>query len=86
MLFKSSFPARFGGRLSSVIDVRTNDGDMQKYHGMLSIGLLTSKFNLEGPIVKGEHPLISLPDAPILIYLPSHSCPMTKNTAIIFMT
>lgn len=54
MLFKSSFPARFGGRLSSVIDVRTNDGDMQKYHGMLSIGLLTSKFNLEGPIVKGR--------------------------------
>ena len=42
-LFKGSFPARFGGRLSSVIDVRTNDGDMQKYHGTLSIGLLTSK-------------------------------------------
>lgn len=53
-LFKSSFPARFGGRLSSVIDVRTNDGDMQKYHGTLSIGLLTSKFNLEGPLVKGK--------------------------------
>lgn len=52
--FKSSFPARFGGRLSSVIDVRTNDGDMQKLHGMLSIGLLTSKFNLEGPIIKGK--------------------------------
>ena len=53
-LFKSSFPARFGGRLSSVIDVRTNDGDMQKYHGTFSIGLLTSKINLEGPIVKGK--------------------------------
>ena len=53
-LFKGSFPARFGGRLSSVIDVRTNDGDMQKYHGTLSIGLLTSKINLEGPIVKGK--------------------------------
>lgn len=51
-LFKSSFPARFGGRLSSVIDVRTNDGDMKKYHGTLSIGLLTSKINLEGPIIK----------------------------------
>ena len=53
-LFKSSFPARFGGRLSSVIDVRTNDGDMKKYHGTLSIGLLTSKINLEGPIVKDK--------------------------------
>lgn len=52
--FKSSFPARFSGRLSSVIDVRTNDGDMQKLHGMLSIGLLTSKINLEGPIIKGK--------------------------------
>lgn len=53
-LFKSSFPARFGGRLSSVIDVRTNDGNMQKYHGVFSIGLLTSKINLEGPIIKGK--------------------------------
>lgn len=51
-LFKSSFPARFGGRLSSVVDVRTNDGDMQKYHGVISVGLLTSKLNFEGPIIK----------------------------------
>lgn len=53
-LFKSSFPARFGGRLSSVIDVRMNDGDMKKFHGSLSLGLLTSRFNLEGPIVKDK--------------------------------
>lgn len=51
-LFKGSFPARFGGRLSSVVDVRTNDGDMNNYHGALSIGLLTSKLHLEGPIIK----------------------------------
>lgn len=51
-LFKSSFPARFGGRLSSVVDVRTNDGDMKKYHGTISVGLLTSKINFEGPIIK----------------------------------
>lgn len=51
-LFKSSFPARYGGRLSSIVDVRTNDGDMRKYHGALSIGTLTSKLHLEGPIVK----------------------------------
>ncbi len=53
-LFKGSFPARFGGRLSSVVDVRTNDGDMHKYHGMVSIGLLASKVQLEGPIIKGR--------------------------------
>lgn len=53
-LFKGSFPARFGGRLSSVVNVRTNDGDMNNYHGLLSVGLLTSKLNLEGPIIKGR--------------------------------
>ncbi len=53
-LFKSSFPARYGGRLSSIVDVRTNDGDMKRYHGSFSIGLLTDKVHLEGPIVKGK--------------------------------
>lgn len=51
-LFKGSFPARFGGRLSSVIDVRTNDGNMKQYHGTIGIGLLSCKFQLEGPIIK----------------------------------
>lgn len=51
-LFKSSFPARFGGRLSSVVDIRTNDGDMKNFHGTISLGLLTSKVHLEGPILK----------------------------------
>ena len=51
-LFKSSFPARYGGRLSSVVDVRTNDGDMHRYHGALSIGMLTDKFRIEGPLRK----------------------------------
>ena len=51
-LYKSSFPARYGGRLSSVIDVRTNDGDMRNYHGSLTIGLLTSRMHFEGPLWK----------------------------------
>lgn len=51
-LFKGSFPARFGGRLSSIVDIRTNDGDMKKFHGTISVGLLTSKLHLEGPILK----------------------------------
>lgn len=52
--FKGSFPARFGGRLSSVIDVRTNDGDMHNYHGTIGIGLLSAKMQLEGPIWKDK--------------------------------
>lgn len=51
-LFKGSFPARYGGRLSSIVDIRTNDGDMRAYHGTVSVGLLTSKLHLEGPIVR----------------------------------
>lgn len=53
-LFKGSFPARFGGRLSSVVDVRTNDGDMKRFHGSISLGLLTTKLNIEGPINKNK--------------------------------
>ena len=52
--YKSSFPARYNGRTSSVIDVRTKDGDMHNYHGSFSIGLLTSRINFEGPIVKDK--------------------------------
>ncbi|MDR1200139.1 MAG: TonB-dependent receptor [Tannerellaceae bacterium] len=50
--YKGSFPARYGGRLSSVTDVRLKDGDMQNYHGNVSLGLLMAKANVEGPIVK----------------------------------
>lgn len=51
-LYKGNFPARFGGRLSSVVDIRTNDGNDKTYHGNVSVGLISSKFNLEGPIIK----------------------------------
>ena len=52
--YKSGFPARYGGRLSSVVDVRTREGNYEEYHGNFSIGLLDSRFQLEGPIVKGK--------------------------------
>lgn len=53
-LYKGNFPARFGGRLSSVVDVRMKDGDMYEYHGNVSLGLIAAKVNVEGPIVKGK--------------------------------
>jgi hypothetical protein len=53
-LYKGSFPAHFGGRLSSVVDVRMKEGDMQQYHGNVSVGLISSKVNLEGPIMKDK--------------------------------
>ena len=51
-LYKGSFPARFGGRLSSVLDVTQNNGNDKEIHGNASIGLISAKFSVEGPIVK----------------------------------
>ena len=53
-LYKGSFPARFGSRLSSILDVRMKDGNDQAYHGSATIGLLAAKFQVEGPIIKGK--------------------------------
>lgn len=51
-LTKGGFPAEYGGRLSSVIDLRMKEGDNQKLHGEGGIGLIASRFTLEGPIKK----------------------------------
>ena len=51
-LYKGSFPARFSGRLSSVLDITTNNGNDKEYHGNISIGAISAKFSLEGPIIK----------------------------------
>jgi len=53
-IYKGDFPANYGGRLSSLIDIRTKDGNMHKFGLDGSIGLLSSKLSLEGPIWK-EH-------------------------------
>ena len=50
-LYKGSFPARFGGRLSSVLDVTTNNGNDKEIHGNASIGLISTKIAVEGPII-----------------------------------
>ena len=52
--FKAAFPARYGGRLSSVVDVYTKEGNMKEFHGNASIGLISANINLEGPIVKDK--------------------------------
>ena len=52
--YKSGFPARYGGRMSSVVDVKTREGDYRNYHGLFSLGLLDGRFQLEGPIWKDK--------------------------------
>jgi len=50
--YKGGFPARYGGRVSSVLDISMKEGNMQKFRGEGAIGLLWSNLTLEGPIVK----------------------------------
>ena len=52
--YRGAFPARYGSRLSSVVDVGIKEGDYNKYHGLLSLGMLTSRIQVEGPIWKGH--------------------------------
>ncbi|CAN0488542.1 unnamed protein product, partial [Laminaria digitata] len=52
--FKGGFPARFGGRLSSVIKIDMKDGNKEKLSGEINIGLISSSVLLEGPINKGK--------------------------------
>ena len=57
-LFKSSVPVEYGGRISSVLKVNSREANMQKLTGSASIGVLTSKANLEIPIVKDKMSLL----------------------------
>ena len=53
-IYKGGEPADYGGRLSSVVDIKMNEGNNQKYGVSGGIGLISSRLNAEGPIVKGK--------------------------------
>ncbi len=53
-LYAGGFPAKYGDRLSAVLDVTTKEGNSKKYEGNASVGLITSKLLVEGPIPKGS--------------------------------
>lgn len=53
-LYKGGFPAQYGGRLSSVMDIRMKEGDMQKFHVDGGVGLLSSHLTFQGPIKKNR--------------------------------
>lgn len=53
-LYKGNQPANFGGRLSSVMDVRMSEGNNQRYNVGGGIGLISSRLSVEGPIVKDK--------------------------------
>ncbi len=53
-LTKGGFPARYGGRLSSVVDIRMRDGNMKEFKGTATIGLVASRATWEGPLFDGK--------------------------------
>jgi len=53
-VYKGGMPAQYGGRLSSVLDVRMNEGNNQKTSVSGSLGLISAKLNIEGPIQKNK--------------------------------
>ncbi len=57
-VYKGGFPAQYGGRLSSVIDVRMKEGNNQKFSGSGGLGLIASRLTLEGPIQKDKSSFI----------------------------
>ena len=58
-LYKGDIPARFGGRLSSVLDVRMKDGNTKRFSGTGGIGIISSRLTLEGPIIKEKTSFIA---------------------------
>ena len=52
--YKSGFPARYGSKMSSVVDVTTRHGDFNEYHGLFSLGLIDGRLQFEGPLWKGK--------------------------------
>ena len=52
--YKGGFPARYGGRLSSVVDVGVREGGFDSWHGSASLGLVDGRIQVDGPIVKGR--------------------------------
>lgn len=53
-IVKGGFPARYGGRLSSVLDIRMKEGNTKEFHGDGSVGIIASRLTLEGPIKKDK--------------------------------
>lgn len=51
-LYKSSIPTKYGGRISSVLDINTKSGNQEKIKGSASIGILTSGLAVDGPLGK----------------------------------
>ena len=74
--YKGNFPAQFGGRSSSVIDIHSKEGNMTSWHGSGGISLISSRLTLEGPIIKEK---LSMSLSGRRTYLDAIMRPLQKN-------
>ena len=91
-LVKGGYPARYGGRLSSVLDIRLKDGNMKKFKASGNLGIISSKLTVEAPIIKNKASFIlsgrrTYVDAlyrPIMAYQQGRFDPSTKSSLILY--
>lgn len=84
-VYKGNNPAQYGGRLSSVLDIKMNDGNNQRTSVSGGIGLISSKLNVEGPIQKDKSSfLISARRTYIDVFLKLAPDTATRNNSLYF--
>ena len=84
-LYKGDLPSRYGGRLSSVLDVRMKEGNQQKFSGTGGIGTISSRMTLEGPLQKNRSSfLISGRRSYADLFLPLSSNEDVRNNQLYF--
>ena len=84
-LYKGDVPAQYGGRLSSLLDVRMKDGNSKKFSGTGGIGNISSRLTLEGPIIKDRTTfLLSARRTYMDLFLLLSKDPDVKNSKLYF--
>jgi hypothetical protein len=87
-MYKSCFPSQYGGRLSSVMDVRTKEASLTDYKGSLSLGMITSSFSVQAPLIKDKLSVMVLGRRTyidkVLTYIPYHFADINaKSTYVV---
>lgn len=84
-LYKGSMPPQYGGRISSVLDIKMNDGNNQDFDISGGLGIISSKLNVEGPIQKGNSSfLITARRTYLDLFLLASSDSNTRSTVLYF--
>ena len=76
-VYKDHYPAKYGGRLCSVLDVNIDEGNSDKVKGSISLGLVTSRFNINGPLTKKKKTTFALSGRGCYVGL--YSAPISKR-------